>query len=228
MISLIICHRNIGNTNSNLNRLVSSLISKTSNFSNVEILIKSDDDDCVSIPESPITSKHIITPRRRGYADLHLGYQDLRQLVNENTIFVGAIADDFECVLQDWDKAILNSKDGFVLEANQHYFPVENLSSSPVDPCPFWERAVLDVCDWDWGCFATDMWTYLILNRLPGLARFSGDKMFNRHVDLNIDWVNGSRWHNERKEMLDIVQSREYQSKIEEQVCKIKSLKNLS
>jgi hypothetical protein len=65
------------------------------------------------------------------------------------------------------------------------------------------------------------MWSYRIQCELNGLSIFLGEKIFERKVDLSIDWKDGSRWNNERSEMLSIVKSREFDDNIKKQAKKI-------
>lgn len=226
MISLIVCHR--PNSNSNLDRLFKSLEKMTSDINNIEVCIKTDEP--IDFPRTTLAIKNVITDGRRGYADLHLGYQDLRSVVAGD--IVTAVSDDFECIAQDWDVAIEQAAkqfpDGIFVIFGDKYdkpFPIDDLSYAQVDPNPLWSKKLLDLCNWDFGCFATDMWSYLLCHfALAEGFDFSSRsrKIFHRHVDMMIDSSSGARWYQERKEMIDLVSSQSYQDKIKEQVFLLK------
>jgi hypothetical protein len=221
VISFIMCHRKHGNTNSDIPRFLQSLESAVDDPSNVEILIKMDDDDMEAVvPFSSITIKSVRTPRRRGYADLHLGYKDLMGMVDSRARFISAVADDFVCVRRGFDKEILAINREFcIIEGCKSHSFCSN--DEFVDPNPFWSRALLDICAWDFGTFATDMWSHRIQSEVDGLSVFLGNKVFERVVDLSIDGRGGSRWNNERAEMIATVRGDSYKHLIAEQKRRI-------
>ena len=110
MISLLCNVRVEGNPNHNLGLLLDSLAKKTKNTDNIELLIKYDLDDVKFMINHfniyPFSIASYSAPRWRGYADLHLGVQYLMQFVDERSTIVGAVCDDFETIMQDWDEVL--------------------------------------------------------------------------------------------------------------------------
>lgn len=218
MISLIMCSRKKDNPQSDLPAFMASLLKRTQNPNGVELLIKFDEDDCEfpTVPViSPIVIKATTSARRRGYADLHLGYRDLRPLVNPRSSIVMAVADDFICAVDGWDTILERASEGrdyFVLEG--HNSPGLALNApdvAEIDIAPAWSKKLLDSCDWDFFTYATDGWTHYLQHYLMadhGLKiSIPVPRSFHRNTNPAIDGPSGPRWNKERREMLDAFQN---------------------
>lgn len=115
LISIVICSRMEGNSNSNLYRLLKSIQDMTCDHDSVEVLIKFDDDDTLidsmikKFSKFSFKIKHCKSKRLRGYIDIHHGYGNAFKMASPSSIVVGAMADDFEIIVQDWDKILIEN-----------------------------------------------------------------------------------------------------------------------
>lgn len=177
-ISLIINSRVEGNVNHGLRDLLDDLTAMTKDMSNIEVLVKFDECDSkvedygrdlfyLYAQKHHLSIKRVITPRRRGYADLHCGYADLMPHVAESSIMVGAIADDMRVIHEGWDELLLKTagnKKLFIIhphKANENV-NINNLEGTVHDESPFWSKELIHLCQCNWWIYATDAWTTAI------------------------------------------------------------------
>ena len=113
LISIVLCCRMKGNVNSSLDFFLKSLEHYAYNCDNFEVLIRFDDDDTnfqkyiKDFDHYPFAVKYCVGKRNGGYSDLHRGYWEAFQLASPTSIVVGAMADDFEIMADQWDTKIL-------------------------------------------------------------------------------------------------------------------------
>lgn len=131
MISILITSRVEGNVNHNLKRLLDSLHQFTSHPSEIEVLVKYDDDDPHAYKEAneiinaryPFRIACETGKRGRGYIDIHHGYNQLFKIVSPKSKIICAMADDFT-VNARWDdavyKAIEGAGDYFIIHQRPH------------------------------------------------------------------------------------------------------------
>jgi len=212
-ISLLIASRIEGNKNHNLELLLDDLRAKCSDLENFEVLIKFDDDDDLLcyIDEfdaflnlSGIKCKVLVSPRGRGYADVHKGYSELMQLVSPSSFIIGAIADDFRVITQDWDKILIDTsghRDLFIIHPHKtnENVNIDNLIDTIHDESSFWSKQLIYLCQCQWWIYATDAWTtaleYWLSYYRTNYTLLTHISMFQRKFNGAIDThENTERW----------------------------------
>ena len=212
MISLLCNVRVEGNPNHNLGLLLDSLAKKTKNTDNIELLIKYDLDDVKFMINHfniyPFSIASYSAPRWRGYADLHLGVQYLMQFVDERSTIVGAVCDDFETIMQDWDEVLeqaAGDKEYFILHARKSYYDMGNLRDATFDEVPFWSKKLIYAIGNNFHTYALDAYSIILEHYLKAdwgidIGIRYGHPIFDRKI-CGEDTENGSRYVNEREEM---------------------------
>ncbi|MBI3453795.1 MAG: hypothetical protein HY057_13370 [Rhodospirillales bacterium] len=115
MLSIVIASRLGGNPNSRLKRLLASAVDTCNDPARCEFLIKLDNDDpgheALRRSIAPFAEKFVIrtlvSPRGRGYLDLHKAYNDLFFMANEAAQLFWVLADDCVFIRKDWDALLL-------------------------------------------------------------------------------------------------------------------------
>lgn len=131
MISILVNSRAEGNVNQSLLKLLYSLKVSTNQPENIELLVKYDADDMdfpalrESIKQSDykFKIKFAIGLRDRGYIDIHKGYNQLLEMIDNRCRIIVAMADDFTCN-GGWDdrarEAVKDAGDLFILHQRPH------------------------------------------------------------------------------------------------------------
>ena len=210
-ISLLVCSRIEGNENHGLKNLLDDLSAKSSNKDNFEILIKFDEDDIAADPswrallsDYDLNIKKIITPRGKGYADVHKGYTQLMPYVAESSNIIGAVADDFRVITEGWDQILINTaaaREYFIIHSHKpnENVNIDNLIDTIHDESSFWSKKVIYACQCQWWVYATDAWTtaleYYLSKHCVKLALLTHATLFQRHFNNKIDtYENKERW----------------------------------
>ncbi len=253
MISLLVCSRVSGNKNFGLFNLLDSLKKMSSNYNNFEVLIKFDSDDkMVKRVRSRLDAyefqiKYIIEPRGRGYLDLHVFYNRLLPLIDQRSVVIGAMGDDFEIIQQNWDKLILDKantfKDGiFIIHGRPHppyqredyehqkFFLDYDIDRSEdleiIDEAPLWGRKLLNICGGLGHLSFTDLWTLMLeyylfhrcgINRTVFLDQPLVQRVLNEKIDKHV----GSRWTNDRANNFVFARSAWYKTIVEYQALNV-------
>ena len=246
-ISLLVCSRISGNKNFALLNLLDSLKRMSSNYENFEVLVKFDSDDkkvrkvLPKLDTYPFKVKHIIEPRGRGYVDLHIFYNRLFSQVDERSVVIGAMGDDFEIIQEGWDELILSKANVFsdqifiihyyreAYEKQRFYqdFDINTLEGPIVfDEAPLWSRKLLDICGGLGHVSFTDAWTvmleYYLFHRC-GINRtiFLEQQLVTRKSRKAVDDTIALRWWTERANNFAFMRSRFYKTLVEQQVVNI-------
>lgn len=225
----------------------------SANYVNFEVLVKFDSDDrkvghiLPKLNTYPFKIKHIIEPRGRGYLDLHIFYNRLFSLVDEGSIVIGAMADDFEITQEGWDEIILSKMNVFPdqifiirtgstvsssikheqeqkLDLNFDIDSLENLYI--VDEAPFWSRKLLDICGGLGPISFTDVWTltleYFLFHRC-GINRtiFLERPIIHRRTKDEIDQQFATRWWTDRAVNFAFARSTFFKTLVEQQAVNI-------
>ncbi|MFC1921514.1 hypothetical protein ACFLYQ_07310 [Chloroflexota bacterium] len=252
-ISLLVCSRVSGNKNFGLFNLLDSLKNMSASYENFEVLVKFDSGDrkvrrvVRKLTDYPFTIKHITEPRGRGYRDLHVFYNRLFTLVDEQSIVVGAVADDFEIIQQNWDEIILSNtkvfSDGiYVIHGRPHppyqrtnyethkFFLDYDIDRSEdleiIDEAPLWSRKLLSICGGLGLLSFTDLWTLMLeyfLYHRCGLERtiFLEHPYVQRVLNERIDKHVGLRWTNDRANNFAFTRTVSYKTIVEYQALNI-------
>lgn len=253
MISLLVCSRISENKNWSLFKLLESLKQKSSNYENFEVLIKFDSDDkkvCRVLPKLdtyPFKVKHIIEPRGRGYLDLHVFYNRLFSLVDERSVVIAAMGDDFEIIQEGWDKIILSKTNIFpdqifIIHGRPHPptsrenyqeqkfyldFDINALEDLYIiDEAPLWSRRLIDICGGFGSTSTTDCWTlsleYFLYHRC-GINRtvFMEQPYAYRSTMDEVDQKIAPRWWTDRVTIFAFIRSDFYKTLIEQQAVNI-------
>lgn len=250
-ISLLVCSRISGNKNWSLLNLLKTLKDMSSNYENFEVLIKFDsDDEEVSrilhhLDTYPFKIRYLIEPRGRGYVDLHVFYNRLFSQVDERSVVIGAMADDFEIIQKDWDEIILSKINVFqdqifIMHPHHPYFTknyeehrfyldfdINDLDDCHiVDPAPLWSRKLLDICGGFGHIPFTDAWTLMlehVLFHRCGVNRiiFLEQPIVARRTKAEIDDKIGPRWWTERANTFAFMRSSFYKTLVEQQALNI-------
>ncbi|MFC1862206.1 hypothetical protein ACFLX6_02850 [Chloroflexota bacterium] len=251
LISILVCSRISGNKNFGLPNLLESFKLMSSNYDNFEVLVKFDSDDkkvpkiLPKLDTYPFKVKYLIEPRGRGYLDLHVFYTSLFSKLDERSVVLGAMGDDFVITQEGWDEIILSKVNTFPdqifiihgrphpPESRENYqeqkfyldFDINSLEDLHIiDEAPLWSRRLLDIC----GGFLneTDCWTlileYFLWHRC-GINRtvFLDQPFSYRHTRDDIDQQIALRWWTDRAWIFDFLRSRFYQSLVEQQAVNI-------
>jgi len=257
MISLLVCSRISGNKNWSLLNLLDSLKQMSTNYENFEVLVKFDSDDkkvrrvLPKLDTYPFKIKHIIEPRGRGYLDLHVFYNRLFSQVDERSVVIGAVADDFEIIQLGWDEIILSKTNVFPdqifmihgrphpplqrdnYETQKFYldFDINSLEDLEIiDEPPMWSRKLLDICGGFGHISFTDVWTlmleYFLFHRC-GINRtiFLEQPIIYRRPNQIIDQ---RRWWTDRAPNFAFVRSSFHKTLVEQQALNIYSYIKMS
>ncbi|MFC1948653.1 hypothetical protein ACFLW0_00530 [Chloroflexota bacterium] len=250
-ISLLVCSRVSGNKNFMLFDLLDSLKKMSSSYDNFEVLVKFDSDDrkvgrvVRKLKDYPFIIKHIIEARGRGYLDLHIFYNRLFSHVDEKSIIIGAVADDFEIIQEGWDEIILSKAkifpdQIFIIHGRPHPpttrqncqeqkfsldFDIDSLEDLLIiDEAPLWSRKVMDIC----GGFLneTDCWALLLeyfLWHRCGINRtiFLDQPFSYRKTRDEVDQQFARRWWTDRAWIFNLLRSHSYKSLVEQQAVNI-------
>ena len=227
-ISIILASRVKGNKNSDIINLIETSCSKAFDKNSFEFLIKFDDDDedakivAEKISKLPVSTNIIVTPRGKGYADLHKAYLDLFMIADKDSEIFWVVSDDMIIESDGWDKLLIDAfNENIGKTFVMHAAKLKNLVNSSVthavesvDCYPIWTRKWL--CSAGFGySFSTDGWTGLIeylLFRDYGIDNrvyVEGIK-YRRKIDEEIDGVNAPRWNNERKTMINMISNQNF------------------
>lgn len=255
MISLLVCSRISGNKNFLLPNLLESLKRMSSNYENFEVLIKFDSDDkgvskvLPKLDTYPFKIKYIIEPRGRGYVDLHVFYNRLFSQVDERSIVIGAMADDFEIIQEGWDEVVLSKTNVFedqifIIHGRPHPpssrrnyqeqkfyldFDINNLKELYIiDEAPLWSRKLLDTCGGFGHLSFTDAWTlileYFLFHRCSiNHTIFLEQPIIHRRLNEKIDKQSAPRWWTDRANNFAFVRSGFYETLVEQQALNIYS-----
>ena len=221
-LSVILASRINGNKNSKLMNCLKSLVYNSENKDSFEVLIKFDDDDndvkstIEEIEKLPINIKYIITPRGKGYSDLHKAYLDLFVLASASSELFWVISDDMVITTGRFDSVIINKFNEFrdktcVLHTRVKYLKNSNITDAvtDVDCYPIWTRKWLCTAGFGYS-FSTDGWTSLLEYLLYKKHKIDNRVFVNmldydRNINMAIDGEGSERWNNERKNMIDMV-----------------------
>ena len=183
-ISIFMCSRISGNQTSSLRSCLESIAQQSTYPEKIELLIKFDDDDMgvsagIRILEEfkdKIKYKYIITPRARGYTDLHKGYSDLLLLADSNSALYWILSDDTTICIENWDKEVYEKakifEDGLFVIHLSELQNTEKLTLAQVlqqpESYPIWSKKWIMACG-GFGPFSfTDAWTacleYILIN----------------------------------------------------------------
>ena len=253
IISLLVCSRISGNKNYSLFNLLESLKLMSSNYKNFEVLIKFDSDDkkvakiLPKLNNYPFKIKYLIEPRGRGYLDLHVFYNRLFSLVDERSVVVGAMGDDFVITEKGWDGIILSktnvfSDKIFIIHGRPHPpisrenyqeqkfyldFDINNLENLYIiDEAPFWSKKLIDICGGFGSTLSTDAWTlsleYSLFHRC-GVNRtiFLKQPIAYRIIKDEIDQKMSIRWWTDRAEFFAFMRSSFYHTFVGQQAANI-------
>lgn len=249
MISLLVCSRISGNENWSLFEYLDSLKQMSSNHENFEVLIKFDSDDenvhevLPRLGTYPFRIKYIIEPRGRGYMDIHVFYNRLFSLVDERSIVVGAMSDDFVITQKGWDETILDkTKDFpdqiFIIHCIPHPpstrpdyneqkfyldFDMNDMDILHTDECPFWSKKLLIICGGLGFTTFTDTWTTYIEHTLfhnYGIKRtaFIDGPIISRKM---CDRIEQARWNTDRKYNHEFMRSNLYKTLVYQQALNL-------
>ncbi|GEM_PF-2415599 len=255
MISLLVCSRVSGNKNYSLLKLLDSLKRMSASYDNFEVLVKFDSDDekvkyvLPKLDKYPFTVKYLIEPRGRGYIDLHVFYNRLFSLVDERSVVIGAMGDDFEITEKHWDEVILGKTHEFddqvyIIHGRPHPpYQRENYETQKffldfdfdrmedleiIDEAPLWSRKLLDICGGFGHLSFTDVWTlaleYYLWHRC-GLNRtiFTDRPFIHRQLNEDIDKQGSKRWWTDRVDNFAFARSNFYKTQVEQQALNIYS-----
>ena len=260
MISLLVCSRISGNKNWSLLNLLESLKQMSTNYENFEVLVKFDSDDkevrrvLPKLDTYPFKIKHIIEPRGRGYVDLHVFYNRLFSQVDERSVVIGAVADDFEITQLGWDEIILSKTkifpdQIFIIHGRPHPpyyrenyqeqkffldFDINSLEDLEiVDEAPLWGRKLLDICGGFGHLSFTDVWTLMLewyLFHRCGTNRtiFLEQPIIHRRLNEIVDKQGARRWWTARAENFAFARSHFYKALVEQQALNIYSYIKMS
>lgn len=239
--------------NFGLFNLLDSLRKMSSNYNNFEVLVKFDNDDkevskvLPKLSTYPFKIKYLIEPRGRGYIDLHVFYNRLFSIVDERSIVIGAMGDDFEIIEKDWDELILSKTKAFtdgiyVIHGRPHppyqrenyekqqFFLDYDIDQSEdleiIDEAPLWGRKLLNICGGFGHLSFTDLWTLMLeyylfhrcnVNRTLFLGQPFVHRIQNAKVDLHV----GSRWTNDRANNFAFARSSWYKTIVEYQALNV-------
>lgn len=247
MISLLVCSRVSGNRNFALLNLLDSLKRMSANPDNFEVLVKFDTDDkrvrkvLPKLGNYPFPVKYLIEPRGRGYVDLHVFYTRLFSLVDERSIVVGAMGDDFEVVLQGWDEIVLSKAQTFpdqifiIHDYEKEYreqgmfgdFDLNTLEGSLFfAEAPLWSRRLLEICGGLGHVSFTDAWTVCLeyyLHHRCGLNRtlFLKERLVTRRAKEGVDGSIALRWWTQRTDNFAFMRTNFYKNLVEQQAVNI-------
>jgi len=260
MISLLVCSRISGNKNWSLLNLLEGLKQMSTNYENFEVLVKFDSDDkkvrsvLSKLDSYPFKIKYIVEPRGRGYIDLHVFYNRLFSQVDERSVVIGAMADDFEMIQEGWDEIILSKVNVFpdqifMIHGRPHPpydrknyqerkffldFDINSLEDLKIiDEAPLWSRKLLDICGGLGHVSFTDAWTlsleYFLFHRC-GINRtiFLEQPIIYRRLNEKIDQPIGSRWWIDRATNFSFMRSSFYKTLVEYQALNICSYVKMS
>lgn len=249
-ISLLVCSRVSGNRNFALLNLLDSLKRMTSNYDNVEVLVKFDTDDrrvhkvLPKLGSYPFKVKYLIEPRGRGYVDLHVFYTRLFSLVDEKSIVMGAMGDDFVITLKHWDEIVLSKVNLFpdqifIIHGRQYPadvswdhasyldFDIDSLEERGViDEAPLWSRKLLDICGGLGHVSFTDAWTlaleYYLFHRC-GLNRtiFLDERIITRSSRQDVDGMVAVRYWSQRADNFAFMRTHFYKTLVEQQALNV-------
>ncbi|MBA7679142.1 hypothetical protein ES703_87425 [subsurface metagenome] len=252
MISLLVCSRISGNKNFALFNFLDSLKRMSSNYENFEVLVKFDSDDrkvkrlLPKLDTYPFKVKHVIEPRGRGYADLHIFYNSLFSQVDKRSVVIGAMADDFEIIQQGWDEIILSKTNVFpdqifIIHGRPHPphlrkdyqerkfyldFDINSLDKFYIDEAPLWSRKLLETCGGLGHSPFTDAWTvmleYYLFHRC-GINRtiFLEQPIEIRRIRKEVDSIVSLRYWTDRANNFAFMKGRFYNTLVEQQAVNI-------
>lgn len=232
----------------------------SSNYNNFEVLVKFDSDDkkvnaiLPKIETYPFTIKYLIEPRGRGYIDLHIYYNRLFSLVDERSVVIGAMADDFEVTQKGWDEIVLSKTSVFqdqifIIHGRPHppncrenyqeqkfflNFDISRLDDiAIIDEAPMWSRKLLDICGGLGHLSFTDAWTlmleYYLFHRCSmNRTIFLDQPIIHRRVNEQVDTKRSPRWWTDRANNFAFAESNFYNTLVEQQALNIYSIVKVS
>lgn len=260
MISLLVCSRISGNKNFGLLNLLESLKRFSSNYENFEVLVKFDSDDkgvrkvLPKLDTYPFKVKYLIEPRGRGYLDLHVFYNRLFSQVDERSVVIGAMADDFVIIQEGWDEIILSKTNLFpdqifIIHGRPHPptsrkdyqeqkfcldFDINSLEDLYIiDEASLWSRKLLDICAGFGNASTTDCWTlsleYFLFHRC-GINRtmFLDQPFAYRKTRDDVDQQIALRWWTDRVWIFAFIRSGFYKTLVEQQAVNVYSYIKMS
>ena len=245
-ISILISSRIKNNENHNLINLLNDIEYNTKYKKDIEVLVKYDTDDDIDSVNSEINTfkkysfriQHIITPKSRGYIDLHVFYNQLFLISNPNFNHIMAMADDFGIAVNNWDEIVYEtSKDCDDLFILHNWMPNLELPFNMVcsehhhvDEGPIWSRKLVEL----WGGLGqisfTDGWTigveWFLYNKYSmNITRYLGQYLVTRTL-CNNDGPSSPRWYGDRKYNMDLFDNENFKNIIRMAALNIKNYEN--
>jgi len=240
-ISILLGCRVGGNTNSSLITCLNSIVDNATAPARLEILIKFDDDD-QGVPQllgelealkGRTNIKTIITPRGKGYGDLHKAYNDLLLIADPQSELYWVISDDMEVLTKGWDAKLQQTLGRFEDKIFVAHTLIDFIHPTLIDAIespdsyPIWSKRWITLTGGFGYTFSTDAWTAMLLQVLQ--RRYH----YNRHVfvpDLVIkrklaamDMPGSERWVGIRKDTIELLQTPQVQYLLDESANSIAS-----
>ena len=231
-----------GNDNSRLPECLLALSTHAESKNRYEVLIKMDDDDpglgslkaTIESFSDRVNIRYIVTPRGRGYADLHKAYLDLMLMASPLSEMFWVLSDDVMVAGHHWDRKLLDcaakSPDGvFVITPTakvDYSMMAQHEALNTMENYPVWSRGWVGICGGFGYTFSTDGWTNLICWKLvreygldPRLLPEPLQSPAGAVPSILMARTRGAqdvpgseRWNTARKEMFDKVLSAQVQS----------------
>ncbi len=252
-ISILVCSRISGNKNFGLFDLLESLKRFSTNYENFEVLVKFDSDDkkvdrvLPKLSKYPFKTRYLVEPRGRGYLDLNVFYNRLFSLVDERSLVLAAMGDDFRIIQQGWDEIVLSKVNVypdhiFIIHGRPHPpisrnnyqeqkffldFDINSLEDLHIiDEAPMWSKRLIDICGGFGNTSTTDCWTlsleYFLYHRC-GINRtifLEGPIAYRRTMD-EVDQPIALRWWTDRTKIFAFIRSHFYKTLVEQQAVNI-------
>jgi hypothetical protein len=242
MISILLGSRGKagGNSNSNLKDFLKSL-ANASTHESYEVLIKLDDDDpslkeLIEVIETASSRgrelisqddgtskgflpgqniKYIITPRGKGYGDLHKAYLDLIRIADPSADMYWVLSDDVLLLGASWDKYLEHAASKFSdgmfvicpMFLADYKIQGDTEALNMCDNYPVWSARWIAAQGGFGYTFSTDGWTNMLMRRIfrdYGIDR----RVLCTQVNLTRrsgaqDFPGSERWNGIRKETIE-------------------------
>jgi len=219
----------------------------SSNYENFELLVKFDSDDkgvrkvLPKLDTYPFKVKYLIEPRGRGYVDLHVFFNRLFPMIDDRSVVLGNMGDDFEIIQEGWDEIVLSKTNIFpdqiyiihdyreAYEEQRFYQDFDiNTIGGPIifDEASLWSRKLLEICNGFGHVSFTDAWTvmleYYLFHRC-GINRtiFLEKPLVKRRSKAQVDGQSALRWWTERASNFDFIRSPFYKTLVEQQAVNL-------
>lgn len=245
-ISIFVTSRIAGNKNSNLEKLVTSIRDQSFSTSDIEILVKFDDDDRLAndviskIKKFDITIKYAFGPRKRGYIDIHHGYSQLIPKADNNSKIFICMADDF-IVKKNWDieyrKFIHKcNREFFIIHQRPHPYSDRNFIKLSkyntgyygdswgdiyiIDEAPAWSASLIRLINNFGPISFTDLFTLDLEAKLGekkiNITYFTSNETIYRTLHKDIDIPGTQRWNNDREINMKFAHSENFNYQMKE------------